>query len=202
MRKKSHKKVLIICSLLFVIAGTVFLFQFLFFYKWFNNFDVHFERLMIQEGRLPVTVTMYGRSVDTLSGRIAFYTADERLIGTIERSWTGWELKIDCILVGSKNGWLVFPYQISTDETSRGKGIDAIPQYSRKGLPALYESENLTDAERKNLKRLFRIVKTEQWLPDFFGSLYHQAVSIRSFEPGAEYYLYISNDGKLSLRIY
>lgn len=158
------------------------------------------QRFSNSECRLPVTVTVYGRSSDTISARIAFYTAEGDLYGTLERSWPGWELRIDCVMISNNSGWIVFPYQVSTDATAQGRGIDLITYYNDSGLPVIYDSLRLTNDEQKALKQLFFIVRSEQWMPDFLGHLYHQTLTVRSFRDNEEYSLYIDKTGKLSIR--
>ena len=158
------------------------------------------QRFSYSENRLPVTVTVFGRSSDTISARIAFYTAEGDLFGTLERSWPGWELKIDCVLIANKSGWIVFPYQVSTDATADGRGIDLIRYYNYRGLPVIYDSLRLRGDEQKALKWLFFIVRSEEWMPAFLGHLYHQTVTVRSFQNNVEYSLYIDAAGKLSIR--
>jgi len=157
------------------------------------------ENIALSGSRLPCTVTVYGRSQDTLSARIAFYTAQGNLVKIMERSWSGWELIIDCIVVGEAGGWLVFPFRVYTDETSLAKGLDLFRYYVEDGFPVLYETGKLQSAETKRLRNIFSIVKTEAWIPGFLGSLRHETVSIRTFEAGREYALYVDSRGKLSL---
>ena len=76
------------------------------------------SRVAVREGRLPVTVTVFGRSVDTVSARVSFYRPNGELAGMVERSWAGWELRVDSILVSTGSGWLVFPFRVYTDETA------------------------------------------------------------------------------------
>lgn len=157
------------------------------------------EQVVLRDARLPCTVTVYGRSQDTLSARISFYTARGNLVKIMERSWSGWELIIDCIVVGESGGWLVFPFRVYTDETSVSKGLDLFRFYADDGFPVLYETGSLQPEEKKRLQNIFSIVKTEAWMPGFFGTLRHETVSIRTFEAGREYALYVNERGKLSL---
>lgn len=157
------------------------------------------SRLYTVAGRLPITVTVYGRGTDTLSARIAFYTPDGDLTGTVERSWSGWELKLDCIVVGGDSGWLVFPFLAYTEETTRGRGVSLIPKYARGSFPGLYESPALSARERAGIRRLFGLVRTESWMPSIFGSLHHEILTVRSYEPGTEYSVFVTRDGSLRL---
>jgi hypothetical protein len=198
--RQFRKRALLTGGMFFVItAVTAFSFFLpMFFFPESNSASL--APFSLSECRLPVTVTVYGRSTDTISARIAFYTAEGDLSGTIERSWPGWELKIDCVMIANKSGWIVFPYQVSTDATAAGRGIDLIRYYNNSGLPVIYDSLRLTGDEQKALKRLFFIVRSEQWMPSFLGHLYHQTLIIRSFKTNAEYSLYIDAAGKLSIR--
>ncbi len=157
------------------------------------------SRVAVREGRLPVTITVFGRSVDTVSARVSFYRTNGELAGMVERSWAGWELRVDSILVSTGSGWLVFPFRVYTDETAANRGVDLIRQYDRGGIPVLYDSPTLDARERSALSRVFALVKTERWMPSFLGKLLRRTVTIRSFESGLEYHLSVSKDGTLSL---
>lgn len=159
------------------------------------------HHLAISDSRVPVTLTIFGRSADTISARLSFFTADGSQAGILERSWQGWELKIDCVVVRSGEGWLVFPFMLYTDETRAGKGIDLVRYYNRNSFPLLYDSSMLDAQSVKALRRVFSLVLSERWMPGFLGSLHHETVSIRSFEAGAEYSLFVSKDGSLRLRV-
>lgn len=172
---------------------------------WLNGFAESFSRLTLSGNRIPVTLTVYGRTTDsatgedTISARVDFYNGEGDFAGTVERSWSGWELKLDCVMVAAGKGWLAFPFLAYTDETKDGHGVDLLRLYDRNHFPAIYESTLLNKAERADLRRLFTLVKTERWMPEIFGSLHHETVSIRSFEAGAVYSLFVTRDGKLKL---
>jgi hypothetical protein len=159
------------------------------------------RNIAISESRIPVVLTIFGRSSDTISARLAFFTADGNQAGILERSWQGWELKIDCVVVRSGEGWLVFPFMLYTDETRYGKGIDLVRYYNHKSFPLLFDSSSLDKNSIKALKRVFSLVLSERWMPSFLGTLHHETVSIRSFEAGAEYSLFVTKEGTLRLRV-
>jgi len=187
------------------LVSVLFVSVFLMFFGWSAGIGGGLSRLLASDSRLPVTVTVFGRSTDsagndTLSARIQFYTADGDPAGTVERSWSGWELKLDCVMIGTGSGWLVFPFLAYTDETARGRGVNLMRHYTRGGFPAVFESSLLRNDERASLKRLFALVRTERWMPPFLGSLRHESVSIRSFDPGVEYFLFVTREGRLLLR--
>ena len=185
------------CSVVFVVIACSFFLPMLFFPE---TSAASLRRFSNSESRLPVIVTVYGRSSDTISASIAFYTAEGDLFGTLERSWPGWELKLDCVLIANSSGWIVFPYQVSTDATAEGRGINLVRYYNDSGLPVIYDSLRLRSDEQKALKRLFFIVRSEEWMPSFLGHLYHQTLTVRSFRENVEYSLYIDSAGKLSIR--
>jgi len=198
--RQFRKRALLIGGLFFCIFVAIALSFFLPILLFPESNSASLRPFSNSECRLPVTMTVYGRSSDTISARIAFYTAEGDLYGTLERSWPGWELKIDCVLIANTSGWIVFPYQVSTDATAEGRGIDLIRYYNDSGLPVIYDSLRLKDDEQKALKRLFFIVQSEEWMPSFFGHLYHQTLTVRSFQDNVEYSLYIDAMGKLSIR--
>lgn len=157
------------------------------------------SRLAVRSAALPITVTVFGRGADTVSARIVFHDPSGEIVGIVERSWSGWELKIDSILVASRGGWLVFPFRAYTDETTANRGVDLIKRYERNGIPAYYNAPFITERERASLSRLFFLVKTERWVPRILGSLHRNTLSVRSFEPGVEYSLFVTADGRLIL---
>lgn len=207
MSGKGYRGFILICILLagiLVVSIVIYFFPFLFFS---DDTLRNLSRVAFSEQELPVTLTIFGRSSDsingredTISARIAFFTPDGESAGSVERSWQGWELNIDCIMVSSGTGWLVFPYRVFTDKTALGQGTVLFDQYTSEGLPLLYTYPELTRKERAILHELFSIVKTEQWLPRFLGTLHHETVSIRSFEAGKEYSFFVTKNGKLTLR--
>ncbi len=149
---------------------------------------------------VPVTVTVFGRSADTISARIAFYRPDGTLISSVERSWQGWELAIDCVVVATPARYLVFPFSVLTEKSisRRGNG-SLVRQYADDRVPSIYDDPALSSTERATIERVFAIVRTERWIPAVFGTLRHARLSIRDFEPNVEYSLRVSSGGKLSL---
>lgn len=179
-----------------MILGSTFFFVYA---KFLKNPVSDQNTFSINEGFLPFSVTVYGRSQETLSARFAFYTLDGDLISSLERSWIGWELKIDCIVVGENDGFLVFPYQIWTDETNKKNSKALFKYYQETRFPQIYYKSDLAEIQKNRLIQLFSIAKTESWMPGIFGSLRHEIVSLRSFEAGREYFFYIDSLGHLSL---
>jgi len=53
---------------------------------------------------LPISLTVYGRGSDTISARLAFYSADWTILNTLERSWPGWEISLDSFTIRSGAG--------------------------------------------------------------------------------------------------
>lgn len=156
--------------------------------------------LALADATIPVSVTVYGRGADTISARIIFYSADGTVLNTLERSWSGWELTIDAVLAGTGSGWIVFPLTVLTDQTRSGQGVSVSRYYNRAGIPALYDTGRVTAHERNALKRLFALARTENWMPVILGSLYHKQATLRDFETGVEYFLYVNKFGSLSFR--
>lgn len=145
---------------------------------------------------VPLTITVFGRSDDTISASVGFSNADGLPVSTLERSWTGWELTFDFIVVRSGDGWLAFPYGVATDATGPGGGVDLVKYYDDGGFPAIFESSYLDDAARMSLRKMFSIIKTERWVPRFLGTLHHERLTVRSFEAGIPYAVRVSSGGK------
>jgi len=155
--------------------------------------------LSIPSGPLPISLTVYGRGEDSLSMGLDFYDPSGTALGSMERSWNGWELTVDAVTVATGTGWLVFPFKAYTDAGGRDKGLDLTRYYNRDGFPALWESSLLSRKERNALRRLFSVVLTERWIPPLFGALHHERLRVRHFMPGVEYTLAIKPDGTLFL---
>lgn len=200
MTGKSVRVPLAICvaSAGFISALAIFLFVFCFVIR--DPAGKNLSRLYSSGTAIPVTVTVFGRSNDTLSARLCFYTPAGEIAGIVERSWSGWELNIDCVVVGGPSGFLAFPALAYTDETPRGGGINLFPRYTRGGFPLIYDSPALSARERKSLSFLFRIVLTESWMPRLFGSLHHEVLTIRKYRPGTEYSVFVTKEGTLRLK--
>jgi hypothetical protein len=199
------RKALAICAISLGLVALAIA-AFLAFAVWSTSAGSSLSRVYLSDSELPVTLTVFGRSSggdagssSTISARLAFFSPDGDLSGSLERSWSGWELKVDCVTIGTTGGWLVFPCLVTTDETA-GSGVDLFRYYNRSGFPAIYDSPRLTQKERSALRRLFWLVRVERWLPRFPGTLGHQTVVIRTFEAGTGYSLLVSRDGKLGLR--
>lgn len=161
--------------------------------------DTPLSAISIPAGELPVGLTIYGRGSDTLSMRLRFLNPSGSVLGSMERSWTGWELTLDAIVVGTGTGWLVFPFRVYTDAPRSGRGMDLTRYYDQNGFPALWDSEAMTEREQRALRSIFGIVRTERWIPRFLGSLHHERILVRNFEPGVEYSLAVMRDGSLEL---
>ncbi len=155
--------------------------------------------ISVPAGELPLGLTIYGRGSDTLSMRMRFFNPTGDVIGTMERSWTGWELTLDAIVVGTGHGWLVFPFRVYTDAPRSGRGMDLTRYYNQNGFPSLWDASALTGPQIRALRSIFGIVRTERWIPRFLGSLHHERLTVRNFEAGAEYSLSVLRDGSLEL---
>ncbi len=199
MRPAGGGRALVMAASILAVLAAAFAVVIFLSFAVFGGPTTRLSRVAVREGRLPVTVTVFGRSVDTVSARVSFYLPNGELAGMVERSWAGWEIRVDSILVSTGSGWLVFPFRAYTDETAANRGVDLIRHYDRDGIPVLYDAPTLDGNERTALSRLFALVKTERWMPPFLGTLLRRTVTIRSFESGLEYHLYVSKDGALSL---
>lgn len=149
---------------------------------------------------VPLSVTVFGRSDDTISARVGFSDADGIPVSTLERSWAGWELTFDFIVVRSGEGWYAFPFSVATDATGPRRGVDLVKYYDDGGFPAIFDSVSLDAGRRKALGRMFSIIKTERWMPRFLGTLHHERLTIRSFDAGKPYFVVVGANGKPYLR--
>jgi hypothetical protein len=149
---------------------------------------------------LPVSVTVYGRGTDTISARLAFYSADWSILNTLERSWSGWEISLESCIVQTGTGWIVLPLVIRTDETREGQGVEITRYYDREGIPAIYESARITPRERSALRRLFSLARNRFPAGLAHGRLGYRTTTLREFESGVEYFLYVDAAGNVSCR--
>lgn len=154
----------------------------------------------VSTGYLPVGIVVFGRSSETISARLSFLSPDGRVIGVLERSWPGWEMWLDCVVLKTDSGFLVYPFSVGTDKTKIGRGINLLRYYMRENLPLLFESPALSDAQRNAFIRLSFLVSSERWLPSLLGRLRHERVLLRTYEAGMDYYLYVNEDGTLEFR--
>jgi len=201
LKGKPIGKTMLVSSIAAGTIAAILVVCFILFAVWTMSMGKSLSRVSFSGQNAPVTLTVFGRGTDTLSAQLRIGTADGDVAAIIERSWEGWELNLDCVMVATGSGWLAFPYRLYTDETDPGSGVDLIHYYDLGGMPALYESTRLSAGERASLRRLFALVKTERWIPRFLGRLPHEVVRVRSYEPNAEYSLRVSRKGKLSFSL-
>lgn len=158
------------------------------------------SHVALSDDILPVSITVYGRGSDTISARVTLYSADWTMLNTVERSWTGWEIGIETLLVHCGDGWILFPLTVGTDETREGQGVEVVRYYSRSDFPALYESPRITGRERTALRRLFFLARHGLWGSSGEGRFRITKAILREFETGTEYFLYVDQSGTLSFR--
>jgi hypothetical protein len=199
-RRVAGKRAIVAAVALAIAVSAAAFMCYVSFASWQGRIGEELSRFALSGNRLPVTVNVFGRGTDTVSARVSFSTADGDLVGTLERSWLGWEIKIDCVLVKAGSGWIVFPFLAYTDQTIPGAGVDLLRYYERAGFPAIYDSSRNTVAERKAMRRIYGLVKTEQWVPTALGSLSHRVVVLRTFKAGSDYSLWVDADGTIRFR--
>ena len=198
MTKSGRRRLFVACGIVSLVPVSFALYIFFSALLTSGKGSAALERASVSDRDVPVCMIIFGRSTDTISARFSFRTADGETVSTLERSWDGWELRLDCVLVKTGSGWLAFPYSMSTDRTDDGRGVNLLRYYDRAGFPAIYESARLSSSERIALKRVFSVVRMERWLPRFFGNVHHETAVIRSFDPNVEYLLHVAKDGSLS----
>jgi len=156
----------------------------------------------VSESWLPVTMTVFGRGADTVSARVSFHSPTGELLGAVERSWPGQELYLDCVVLRAGSGWLVFPFLVYTDhgavEGHRGQSLFRL--YDRDGHPGLYDVTDLSGHQMRSLSALFRVARTEEWMPRFLGSLRRETVRVPEYEMGREFDLFVHASGQLEWR--
>lgn len=186
--------IVLICAL--CVSASFFLF---FIYAEYRIKKVDFSRFVAKTQRTSTTVTLYGRSNETISARFGFYTLDGDLVYAMERSWQGWELILDYKLIKTSSGFLVFPYTIYTDVNKNSKGLKIVSNYERHKVPYNYYFSDITKKEEKDLKFLFFLTKFDSLFP-ILKSISTKSFYIRSFDAGTMYSLVVYKDGSLSLQ--
>ncbi len=174
--------------------------------------------------RLPVSVTIFGRGSDTISARFRFSTPGGNPVGVIERSWSGWSLNLDCLVltlptepfsffeflkwIGKRGtqdnpvdsaSMLVFPLLLYSDDSGSRSAINLLPYYDLDGYPLIYMLPEISEKERASLKDVFTMVKLERIFPGLLNGFSSRRLKIRSFEPGVEYSLFLDADGYISI---
>lgn len=193
-RRKRRNRIII----LFVLFFFLMLFTAFFYYDTtISQIKAAFSAYPSAPMSVPFTITPYGRSSTTVSARLSWFTPKGTLVRTYERSWQGWQLKVECILFSVKEGAFVFPYRIFTDKYSGGTGTNLFSQYSIDEFPVLYDLPTLTENERNELKKLFTFIRTAPHLICFLGDVRIVSVPLRNFEQGKSYRLILSSNGSL-----
>lgn len=154
---------------------------------------------------LPVSVTIFGRSSDTISGRVAFFLPDGKPAGAVERSWQGWYLTLECLVLtfrpGEKKCPLVFPSLFRPDGSGEKSAFRLFDSYDSEGFPLIYRLPGLSAEEDRALRTAFALAKAERIFPGLFSCFSRQQLKIRSFSPGTEYNLAVESGGTVFLSL-
>lgn len=170
----------------------------------------------LKEEQIPLRFMVLSRSGESVSARFRFYTADGKEIASFERSWNGYELAIDTILVPIGERFVGFPARVFTDAVAPGKGTNLFAYYDRSGFPAIFETPNLGAPERLAYEELFKQVRAftdplietvrnspydlpSKWLNGAFGNAVHDIRQLRSFEVGVIYSLVVRSSGGVEI---
>ncbi len=145
-------------------------------------------------------VKTFGRSADAVSAVISFYTPTGELVKSYERSWQGWELKFECIVLKLGENYWVFPHRVFSDKTRYGTGVWLFNLYSVNNYPAVYDYSFFTKDERAALETLFRLAKFSPYLFKFFSGAKAMTINLREFKPDKEYGLCIDPHKGLYLK--
>ncbi len=141
-----------------------------------------------------------GQNPESVSANISFFTPSNYLISSYERSWQGWELKIECIVLPLKKGVLVFPHRIYSNRTKFGTGVILFQYYNKKGFPAIYDYGFLSSEEKKAIKTLFKLVKFSPSLFKAFSSAKAQTIDLREFKRDKEFLLFTNSEKQIYLK--
>ncbi len=145
-------------------------------------------------------IKTYGRNTESVSAIISFYTPQGELIRSYERSWQGWELELECIVLEMGSNILLFPHRIFSDKTKYGTGVWLFGYYSRNAFPAIYDYQSLSAKEHEAVKKLFQMAKFSPYLFKLFSGAKARTINLREFKPDQEYVLFINSKNKIYLK--
>ncbi len=141
-----------------------------------------------------------GRNTESVSAKISFYSPKGELINSYERSWQGWELEFECIVLEMSSNLLVFPHRVFSDETKYGTGVWLFDYYSKDSFPAIYDYRLFSEEEHSAVKRLFQMVKFSPYIFKLFSGARAVTINLRDFKPDQEYLLSIDSKKRIYLK--
>ncbi len=188
---------------IFISVSAVFFLLFAIVY--FVNLKIELAEKALAKTNLSVfntgcIIRTLGQNTESVSANISFFTPNTSLISSYERSWQGWELKIECIVFPLKNGVLVFPHRIFSNRTKFGTGVILFKLYNNSGYPAIYDYAFLSREEKKAIKTLFKLAKFSPSLFKIFSTAKAQTIDLREFKPDQEFLLFTNSEKQLYLK--
>ncbi len=194
--KKKFLKVFISVSIIFLV-----IFSFFFIYN--KNIQDSMQILSAKSFYIRNTgciIKTFGRNTESVSALVSFYNPRGELIRSYERSWQGWELDLECIVLESGSNILVFPHRIFTDATKYGTGILLFDYYSQNSFPAIYDYQLFSPAERFAVYKLFKMAKFSPYLFKLFSGAKAKTINLREFKPDQEYVLFVNSKKNIYLK--
>ena len=174
------------------------------------------DRIELLDGTgVPLRFTVLSRGQETVSARFAFFDASGTEIAAFERSWKGYELSIECLVVPIADRTLVFPARVFADSAAPRIGTELFTYYDRAGFPAVFDSPELDAEARDALSDLFALLRAwdrskgetagaeeesaarrrmAKVLAGVFADAYRDVRSLRDLEIGVVYTLYSKAD--------
>ncbi|MGL4986800.1 MAG: hypothetical protein ACRC5H_06660 [Treponemataceae bacterium] len=130
----------------------------IFIFFQYNESKKIFKEISIPEIVFPVQVTIFGVSINTLSGQFTFFSQNQRQIGQLERSWNGNKLFFDFYFIRFGDKILYFPYRLYTEKTNQKSmhlGTIVTKYYQSHKTNNLYFFDQQTKKEQANFTKLF-----------------------------------------------
>ncbi len=189
--------------IIFSAVSVLFLFIFLIINLYAGSIEYAEEKLSgrtFANFNTGCVIKTLGYNSETFSAAVSFYLPNGALIGSYERAWQGWELKLECIVLNLKSGAIVFPYRIFSDKSKYGTGVKLFSYYTKGGYPAIYDYSFFQAEEKEAVNVLFRSAALSPSLFLFFSSAQKQSIRLRNFHPDTEYALTVSPSGKIFLK--
>lgn len=147
-KKKNKLGIGILCSCAVLAAG----------YAGFKNLNLdnqqeveYLENIVenLKEEYIPMKFKVDYKADRTAEVSIKYFDQDSRQVSRMSYIVNGTELFFDfkVIHLESDDAWLFFPYSIYSDKIEPSKGIVLYEDYTKDGIPLIYQGKNLNSSE-------------------------------------------------------
>jgi hypothetical protein len=208
-KHKIHKGKIFVFVLVFVIAIVCgFAIKTSFFSNLLDKKIVKYETdiQLLKKDAYPVHFVINKKTdnandgVQTISGRFAFYTPDDKMIGEpYSFNIQGNELFFDFVVVSfGTNTKLVFPNSIFSDTTAPDKGTFIATLYDVNGYPAILDTTQIPKVNEQ-IRTLYKDICAKKTLKNAYGNAVHDTTKLGSFVEGQEYLILVHPKGGIEI---